>query len=311
MLNEMHATSAAIAPNAERRILIHIGLGKAGSSALQLWFSKHPHLRPLESRAIVRAALSEEFSPPHQLVLSDERLSLGMTFDAATGEIHSPCGVKEHQRRAAEMLAEHLPNARILLVTRGFEGFIRSLYSQYLRKGGALLFNGFFNAYGPLIADSLDINHLYDLYEERFGPGSVIVLPYELMSEDPQRFFAELHDQIGAPRWKLPRKRFNVRLNEDQFAVYPRLSRVVRGLCARLPPRPRRSVLKFYTEFVLRSPVLELTSRVLARLMGRRWRNEPVVPADYLAALGARASVLETFKTFAPYQAAYHLRAPS
>lgn len=195
---------------------VHIGIHKTGSTWLQRTLfataadlavagtASAPaeitrHCRQLWSRDYARIDLTgwqrqlEELSTRHGLApgeqaLSDENLS----GDMLSGARH---------RLIAERLARLWPEARILLVLRHPVSYALSAYDEYARLGGASSFRMLCQGHaapGALIG-RLDYRGLVDCYQRLFDPAGVLVLPYELLADDPAHFLRLVTDHVGLP----------------------------------------------------------------------------------------------------------------
>ena len=137
-----------------------------------------------------RAWFAETAARHPTLLLADEALS-GDAFDGCRGRADN-----------ARRLREVLPRARILLVVRRQDDMLRWIYSTYLRRGGG-------GSFADLIADrvpgcTIDLDCLrYDeivrMHRAQVGSDRVTLVPFELYSEDPGAFLAEIASIVGTP----------------------------------------------------------------------------------------------------------------
>lgn len=218
--------------------LIHIGLPKAGSTFLRRWFEANPHFAysegglagyrnvydlaaeaasGIESRRW-RATSCEKFSAPHP-----NARSFLIDYEQAMD-----CSWAERQSAVRCLLVQMFPDAHILIVTRGFRSMILSSYSQYVRSGGREDFETFNrDGFG-------DHPWNYDIlirgYRESFGPDRVILLPYELLRDDPGAFTSALEERLGLEPFPPSPEAVNSSLSPVELRWYPRLSRLVERL---------------------------------------------------------------------------------
>ena len=127
--------------------VFHVGYPKAASTYLQQWFEAHPAVRyrpfGIAGHHGTWGFLADvplQAEPPPCAVTSDERFVFPVTHDAiglnADGRVWaSGAWVAEQQARVCAGLHALRPESRVLVVTRGFAGIIRSTYTQYLRLG--------------------------------------------------------------------------------------------------------------------------------------------------------------------------------
>lgn len=192
--------------------LVHIGLHRTGSTWLQQAIFNGEDGRPslavpnrieLNERVIVprnedfdrhavREWLDERFAPKRAageaIILSNERFS---------GNPHSGWFDTD---RTLDRLAGVLPDARVFVVVREQESFIRSLWLQYIRIGGTANLRQYLRQpeqgdyRAPVFDPSfLRFHHLVASLDERFGSERVLVLPFELLKRDAREFL----DRIG------------------------------------------------------------------------------------------------------------------
>ena len=303
--------------------LIHIGYPKAGSKFLQRWFAEHPQLA-FEDGGIagfrnVYAIIRGGGAPRpgvHYRVTSYEGLvapqaSAGEDFVdyASSRDDDMPAS----QSKLCAALAELFPNARILIVTRGFRAMILSSYSQYVRSGGDADLDDLVAAaltdHAPGFDALLRLNpwnydHVIDIYSRAFGPGNVIVVPYELLRDDAGAFTNCIEERLGLTHFPALGGRLNRSLSGAEMYWYPRLARLIR----RLPigTRLRRGALRLHVRAAmadrLRGPIA---------LLGR-WKKASAVSSsavtdELLATFRGNAERLRGNPLYAPYACDYLL----
>ncbi len=128
--------------------LIHIGYPKAGSSFLRAWFAQHPKLFYQDGGIagfsdiyeLVRAGASKESNKYDYFVTSSEAIAVTNVFAGIPNTNFGFKNQKFNQQGDTHKLCMTLhglfPNSKILFITRGFEAFAKSSYSQYIRSGG-------------------------------------------------------------------------------------------------------------------------------------------------------------------------------
>ena len=216
--------------------MIHVGYPKTGSTLLQQWFARHPQIgyRPggiagLSSlhdlvsdcgpaRPEVRVLVTSDES----LVIANSRPEKALTDSDAAGSVDD--GGRDY---ICDTLAALFPTAMVLLVTRGLREMLFSSYSQHVRAGGCEDFVP--AAAAQWAARGYDYAGSIKRYRAAFGP-RLIVLPYELMRDDPRRFAAELEKRLGLDHFPLPSERINASLSPIELVWYPRLGRAIRRL---------------------------------------------------------------------------------
>jgi hypothetical protein len=291
--------------------LIHIGYPKAGSTFLQRWFEAHPQVAYAEGGlagfrnvyAIQREVTGQE--APRIRVTSSEGLlaprreawSVVVDYDELR---KSSTGTA--RQRACTLLAELFPGASILIVTRGFRSMILSSYSQYARTGGS-------DDLATLVAsvndaaiggqDPWDYDAHVTMYRREFGPENVIVMPYELLRDDPVHFTSWLARRLSIDESSVLTARVNESLSASEMAWYPRFARMVRRT------RSRR-----LQEWLAR---LSFTNRlrpvicILGRLAPGALVTESAISDEFLNRYRGRAEALRGDPLYLPYAREYLL----
>ena len=238
-------------PIAMARHLIHVGFPKSGSTYLQHWFALHPDLSyepgglaGLDSVYGVARLAAVPHKPYRYRVTSYEGLSAPQA-NAGWSLDYRPDGLPPaaRQKHACTILAELFPNATILIVTRGFRSMILSSYSQYLRVGGNLpLVDLLLPAEGSQIqGDGLtpagqywNYDRLIEEYRVAFGTDNVIVLPYELLRDNPGEFTAHVERRLSLQPFSCEIGQLNPALSGEELAWYPLLAKSARLLPTKL-----------------------------------------------------------------------------
>jgi len=232
------------------RHLIHVGFPKSGSTFLQRWFATHPQLAYTEGGIagftsvwdIARQAVTAD--EPRWRVTSAEALSMphadaGRPLADMTHE-YGP--MRAPQRQVCELLGALFPQASVLIVTRGFASMVLSSYSQFVRTGGQLSFEGFcrMGVGAPAKEDGWDYDHVLDGYRRQFGAAATLVVPYELLREDAVRFVRVIEEWLDLDSRPVHAAPVNAAISPIEMAWYPRLTKAVRRVP--LPPKVGRRV---------------------------------------------------------------------
>jgi len=219
--------------------LIHIGYAKTGSSYLRRWFASHPQLEYAD------AAIAG-FPSVHDISRQAVAARPGLLFRVTSSEglatphvrVGDPLGDfesvasrprPEAQAEACATLASLFPRAHVLLVTRGFRSIWFSGYSEFIRGGGDPAELERRAEADRREADAWNYDRIIGLYRHAFGD-RLIVMPYEMLRDDPGGFARELERRLGLDHHPPPRERVNRALEAAELSWYPRLTRVVRAL---------------------------------------------------------------------------------
>jgi hypothetical protein len=260
---------------------------------------------------------------PRRVVTSSEWLVLpalhegpGVAGDDRAMRIPPTEPIAARRRRICARLRTMFGEATILIVTRGFRSVMASSYSEVLKwgpaLGPALSVEEFLAAYhespaleGWRMADAFDYDAALRLYADTFGAENVVVLPFELLRDDPRGFLARLEQRLELEPRSEQAPWHNPSLSGAELYWYPRFSRGVERATARLG-RPGTALRHTYYERVLRRGRLERSVDVLSRVL----RTPTLNPADHIPeeiveTCRGRASSLATNPDYPPYAAEY------
>lgn len=295
------------------RHLLHIGYPKAGSMFLRKWFREHPQLAYADEGiagfrdvwAIAREASKPLRGLPYR-VTSSEALALPYA-DAGQMivdyEQRRGLDIAAAQHAVCRTLADLFPDAQVLVVTRGYRSMLLSSYSQLVRSGGfvdlrdmlAVLGEPQFAASSPWHYDRAIVD-----YRRAFGEANVIVMPYELLRDDPQRFVSFLALRLGIDPIAFTTGRINESLTAAELYWYPRFARSVRAL------RSRR-LYSLYARLAF-SGSLRLPARLLEAVRPSGGITAADIPDEVLEPFRGTAESLQNEPLFDPYRDEYLLR---
>jgi len=293
------------------RVLVHTGFAKAGTTYLQEWFARHPSLRFCADGIggfgnvfdLNDAAHEKSWREYSYYVTSNEVLGSG-------GRIPYGCplysfrmmrdvDMRSRQRKTIRILKHLFPEAKVLVVTRGYNGIIRSLYSQYVKLGGRRRFNEFLDRYWTVMDQWLDVDFNLDLHRAAFGD-QLLVLPYELLADRPDEFFRCLESFLGVKPCDDPPRNRNQSLTHDQLYWYALLSRWIVSPFAELFGTARAANIYLKWSFgVVQPNRLGGLIRLLGRLTGRT--EDLSIPTDYLERFRGKADSLAESELHRPY----------
>jgi hypothetical protein len=308
-----------------QRHLVHVGYPKAGSTTLQAWFESRPEvvfaydaIGGVTSAEGIARQVAVTDNVPRWVVTSAERLILpavegpGVAEDERATRLPPTEPIAPRRRRVCARLRTMFGDATILIVTRGFRSTMASGYSQVLRWGPALSVEEFVSVYqespafeGSRAADVLDYDAALRLYADTFGAENVVVLPYELLRDDPRRFLARLEQRLDLEPRPEQAPWLNRSLSGAEMYWYLRFSRGVERATAKLG-RPGTALLHTYYERAIRSGRLERSADVLSRVLRTPTVNPAdQIPAEIVETCRGRASSLATNPDYAPYAVEY------
>lgn len=198
-------------------MLIHVGYHKTGTTLLQRFVfparAGFGFARPWPDRS----RLADVFVRPSPLAYRPEpaaelvRTGMASAGDAVPVLTHERLSGNPHAGGYdASTLARRIRRAtdglspRILIVVREQRSMVRSLYSQYVRAGGAMTLAAYLAPHEDVRLPGFDPVYLeYDRliarYRQLFGPQAVLVLPYEWLRMDPVDFVGRIRVHCGRP----------------------------------------------------------------------------------------------------------------
>jgi hypothetical protein len=189
------------------------------------------------------------------------------------------------QKKVCNTLKCLYPKAKILFITRGFNGIIMSGYSQYVRTGGTQSFQQFActirsarqeGAIKKGQAEVINFTFIANIYEEAFGKESVIVLPFELLRDNQNKFLSVIEERLGLPHFETKIGRLNESLSPEELYWYPRMSSIVSKVAQRFGQKGYAKVYRWYV-----SKTLENKFRRVIKILSRLKPNRHVTDADF------------------------------
>lgn len=199
---------------------VHIGLPKTASTWLQELFAGHPEIcfvyKPkffhwddcfLRGKDFY-LSLFKPNSASKIILDSDEQYSVGIRHGSFGWDCcYKPQHFKEFAKRAREfflppdreLIAKRIyqtsPSAKIIMVLRNQPDWLISRYKHYLIKGEPRSFPEFVKDKSVLA--SAFYSPIVDLYLKLFGRGNVLVIFYEQLIGNPEKFLNKISDFMG------------------------------------------------------------------------------------------------------------------
>lgn len=297
--------------------LIHIGFPKAASTFLQHWFDRHPEIayRPGGLAGmhtvydLVEAVLDQD-SRYRCRVTSDERLvapEAERMVLARAERWRTDSDPADHSdgtqgfEAVAHLLQKMFPDASILIVSRGFDDFFKSAFSQVTKEGVPISSDVF----AATVADdttgimSLDYDEIIALYEQLF-PGRVLVLPYEMLVENRHAFLGRIEEMLGVSPFDPGEVRLNTSLSGEQLYWYPRIAKCIH----RIPVRPIRRALGWLHVAMISRGAWKPVLLALRLFFGKRSAGVEA-SAELIEKLSANARKMVEREEFARFRHCY------
>lgn len=237
------------------KLFLHVGLHRTATTFLQRQiFPFWPGIEYLGKPWPVSPSVSRELLL--RIFAAGEQTRLLYSSEALAGPLTPQFGVRREevaenwilvQERALAALGERLPEARILIGFRHHEGFLSSLYRVYLRNGGTVRIEEFFDPQN----DEGIIKHEDLLFErrlrviDRFFEREPFVFFYDDLIQRPDEIFEAMALFFGTPVPSGLESRIDRRLNAGLVGRRAKMLRLLNHLDARTPsnrgPKGRRS----------------------------------------------------------------------
>ena len=228
---------------------IHIGYPKTGSTTLQkVFFSQHPELLNIaspkvfdriqrdvmlmDSLAYSHSKVEAVLAPYFDLADSrDEYKAVGLSYE---GLCFSADGTNADRGLIAERLWRVFGDARIIITIRNQFGFIRSLYSEFIKQMGCYLsFNQFLEAhywrFDTYLFHQLFYYDLYQCYEKLFGKERVRIFLYEQIARDLDKAIEDMCLFLNISRCRVRHVRANPSLSRVSLSSMRIINRIVKN----------------------------------------------------------------------------------
>lgn len=289
-------------------ILIHIGFPKTGSTFLQYWLQRHPQIHYhsgslggfRDPKEIAEYAYQND--GPHKVfAISEEDLSaLGGKVEKR-GVQPNLFDTERWQTNTCKTLHALFPRATVVIVTRGFESLLRSGYSEYIKFGGILAFTEFLEEILPSAQRLYNYSFLINTYIQYFGNDNVLVLPYELLKNEPEVFLSEIRGRFELDKEDFSPVIKNESLNNIFLYKYRMLSLLLYNITKPLPGIVQKVIYNRYPGFLCAGK-MEWLMRMIP--------GKPVslnIPVSALQIFKNNAEILQSNKWVQPYLKEYLL----
>lgn len=289
------------------KTLIHIGYPKAGSTFLQNWFLAHPKIRSKHNTIAGFESINEiyEFSCENDILdieyfaISNEMLSVWFKLEGV-GINAKPFDIKQYQKNICCLLKHILPESKLLIVTRGYEETIKSFYSEYIKYGGHHYFDEYLKLFGPMFEEYLDFNYIINLYEENFGKQHLLVIPFEMLQNDPLKFIQLIENFLELEHFEWDyHTPANISLTDEMLYSYRMLSDFSLKICKTFPQNIGAKLFKLYSMVLLSKCFNFMTTCV--SIMSGRLKIDRATPASMLEAFKGKGTILKNYDMYQPY----------
>jgi hypothetical protein len=187
--------------------IVHIGYHKTGTSFLQdTIFAKHANI----FHRISQREIFDYFIYPDPLELDEAKVSAFVDHHLSYARERNLIPVFSNERLSgglhtgggdsveiAQRIKRFIPNARIIIGIREQQRLILSAYAQYIKAVGSFPLQEYL---APETSKSkslfhvsyLEYDRLINYYFELFGRENILVIPYELLKLEKERYFTLL-----------------------------------------------------------------------------------------------------------------------
>ncbi|MBN2513715.1 MAG: hypothetical protein JXB18_12325 [Sedimentisphaerales bacterium] len=216
----------------KRKLYLHIGAGKTGTSALQQFFFQNRAV--LESHHILYPEIGihqfahhglatscyepkerQFFMPDSNILPLEDYLEQVIALD---GDVLLSSEYLWHGRHAFKLvsLCEHF-DVKIIAYVRRQDDLLMSRYNQHMKVTGEPFQNVLY--YLPKVEHAMNYELVLGRWEKQFGREAIVVRPYEKQQFYGQSLFGDfLHHVLGldlTADYQLPKKDINPRLSRD------------------------------------------------------------------------------------------------
>lgn len=209
-----------------KNTFIHIGYPKCASTALQTgFFTPHPelfylgpyngglsfgfHNKEFKRLVEIEWRLMKDFGYDEvhaksvvkqcykDFLVSGKR-KFGFSFESFAFTMHHDIDVTQKAARLAKIFGR---GTKIIMITRNQFDLLKSYYREMIVVGLTASYykfisDIFYNKFRSIVFD-FNFYKMYQLYAGHFGPENVLVLPYEYLKTNSQKFFELLAAHIG------------------------------------------------------------------------------------------------------------------
>jgi hypothetical protein len=192
--------------------LIHIGLPKNGSTSLQNEWSQNRSINYIseELTPLVNAARKTVINgnEPNELLALWPRCSGDKTISiySSEGLTGLPWGYKASieeydysQYLFANICKECVSDAKILILVRSPNKWVRSVYAQMVQEGSNWSFIKFLRMQKNYLMSGLNITSLRNYWSDAYGSENVILYPFERLVAQPKLANEELSLLFSLP----------------------------------------------------------------------------------------------------------------
>lgn len=289
-------------------VILHIGYSKAGSTFLKEWFTQHPGIRlggfkDYDSLSSY-VENTDKSGRNQQFVLSNHIFNLFQwNFNEPLDKWMKKPDLFEYQSKMSDVLYDLFPKAKVFFVTRGFESVLKSFYSEYVRTGGLLSFSEMLEEYHVnFFSKVYNYDYLINLYVEKYGKESVVVLPYELLKEDENEFLIKLQNLLQVDCGEFTIEHVNPSLEHKVLSSHIVISKFTYKLSRCFGAKSGDKVYGLYMRWLLAGK-FNLVIKALNKL--QKESDKLRVPDQMLRKFKGSAQILKSFPNYKKYHSNY------
>lgn len=279
-------------------VLLHIGYRKAASTFIRAWFHFHPELK---IQPVNGFDASDDSDGSLRYFVFSEAFLLFKGNDRPRNIEN----LQNFQREKCAELKALFPDAKILLITRAPEKCIYSEYSEYIKNGG---FNTFDQMKNDPLAQEYFIGHynynfVIDLYQNTFGAENMVILPMELLEDQPEQFVLHIEQKLGITHHDFPYHKRNPSRTPRQLWAFRKISLFVWKSTA-IFGKKRKVVFYLYMKYLEKESYSNKKLRIPIYLLSFFKKNEQekmIIPADLLVKMKQNAEILKSCPLYENY----------
>jgi len=192
-----------------KEVVFHVGLHRTGTTFLQR--KVFPNIKEIE----LFGQGNKRWNP--KIKLSGEKINLisdeNLSFGGASFRENVKYSPKKKRREMAKLIKNLYPNAKIIITIRNKDDWVKSMYGEYIKKGGSKKFDYWYKHI--LKKETLEFEEYISFLKKMFD--KVLVCNFEDFKNNPDIFLNKICNFIGVNVPVYDSKPIGVRLTKSKI----------------------------------------------------------------------------------------------